>query len=200
VLDEGGYRGVSIDAIARKAGVSRPVVYDAFGSLTELLQALLAREEQRALTALGTVLPMPPPAGAEPTDVLADGLAAFARVVVEDPRPWRLMLLTPEGMPQDVRRHVEAGRQTVTAWLEALVRWATDTLSLENTDAELVAHAVFGIGEQVARLSIADPERYSPERIRHMGVSFGGILLAGEVSRVSVAQDGSTLGDRKASA
>jgi AcrR family transcriptional regulator len=200
VIDERGYRGLSIDAIARRADVSRPVVYDAFGGLTALMTALLAREEQRAFDALGNVLPLPPPPGTEPADILADGLANFARVVAEDPRPWRLMLLTPEGTPEDVRQHVEAGRSTVAAWLEALVRWAAETLHIEDIDAELVAHAVFGVGEQVARLSIADPERYSPERIRSMGQSFGAMLLAGHVHRVSVAPDGSTPREHKDSA
>ena len=43
-----GYESVSMEGIARKAGVTKPVVYDLFGSLAKLLEALLAREETGA--------------------------------------------------------------------------------------------------------------------------------------------------------
>jgi AcrR family transcriptional regulator len=42
VIAEEGYGGVTIEAIARKAGVTRPVVYNLFHDLAELLGALLA--------------------------------------------------------------------------------------------------------------------------------------------------------------
>lgn len=198
VIDEGGYRGVSIDAIARRAEVSRPVVYDAFGGLTELLMALLEREEQRAFAVIGTVLPLPPPSGADPAELFARTLGGFARAVAADPRPWRLMLLTPEGTPDEVRRHVEAGRETITGWLEQLVQWGAERAGMQNTDSELVAHAMLGLGEQVARLSIADPERFSAERIERLGKLFAQRLLAGPGAGVRFAgdeADGSTGGE-----
>ena len=51
VIVEQGYSGVSIEAIARTAGVTRPVVYDHFPNLGRLLQALIEREEHYALRA-----------------------------------------------------------------------------------------------------------------------------------------------------
>jgi AcrR family transcriptional regulator len=41
-----GYGGVSIEAVARAAGVTRPVIYDHFANLGRLLQALVEREER----------------------------------------------------------------------------------------------------------------------------------------------------------
>jgi len=46
VILEQGYGGVSIEAIARAAGVTRPVVYDHFANLGRLLYALIEREER----------------------------------------------------------------------------------------------------------------------------------------------------------
>ena len=46
VIVRDGYEGVSIEAIARTAGVTRPVIYDHFQNLGELLQVLIKREER----------------------------------------------------------------------------------------------------------------------------------------------------------
>src|SRR5947209_1714862 len=56
ILDH-GYSGVSIEAVARAAGVTRPVVYDHFPNLGRLLHALVEREERLALEQLEHVVP-----------------------------------------------------------------------------------------------------------------------------------------------
>jgi AcrR family transcriptional regulator len=67
VILEQGYEGVSIEAVARTAGVTRPVVYDHYPNLAQLLQALIEREERYALAQLDEVVPddpgEPSPAG-----------------------------------------------------------------------------------------------------------------------------------------
>src|SRR5436305_9388968 len=57
VIVEQGYGGVSIEAIARAAGVTRPVVYDHFPNLARLLHALVEREERYSLGQLDAVVP-----------------------------------------------------------------------------------------------------------------------------------------------
>ena len=57
VILKEGYRGVSIEAIAREAGVTRPVVYDHFTNLARLLHALVEREEHYSLGQLADVVP-----------------------------------------------------------------------------------------------------------------------------------------------
>src|SRR5579862_9090485 len=52
-----GYGGVSIEAVARAAGVTRPVVYDHFPDLARLLHALVEREERYSLEQLEAVVP-----------------------------------------------------------------------------------------------------------------------------------------------
>ncbi|MDP9189787.1 MAG: TetR/AcrR family transcriptional regulator, partial [Actinomycetota bacterium] len=46
---KGGYEGTSMDAVARAAGVTKPVVYACYASKDELFRSLLAREEERIL-------------------------------------------------------------------------------------------------------------------------------------------------------
>src|SRR3954471_14026767 len=51
-----GFHAVSIEAVARAAGVSRPIVYGHFHDLPGLLEALIERESERALGQLSAVL------------------------------------------------------------------------------------------------------------------------------------------------
>src|SRR5947209_4704954 len=73
VIVEKGYEGISVEAVAREAGVTRPVVYDHFPNLAHLLQALIAREEQYSLDQLSQVVPQPP-YSEDPVDLLAGGV------------------------------------------------------------------------------------------------------------------------------
>src|ERR1700759_5250363 len=73
VILEHGYGGVSIEAIAREAGVTRPVVYDHFPNLPRLIHALVEREERYSLEQLDQVVP-PLPDEREETDP-GEGLA-----------------------------------------------------------------------------------------------------------------------------
>src|SRR5690348_9259310 len=52
-----GFHDVSIEAVARAAGITRPIVYAHFADLAGLLDALVARESLRALGQLGAALP-----------------------------------------------------------------------------------------------------------------------------------------------
>src|ERR671939_24582 len=57
IVSRDGFHAVSIEAVAREAGVSRPIVYGHFNDLPGLLEALVEREGERALAQLAEVLP-----------------------------------------------------------------------------------------------------------------------------------------------
>jgi AcrR family transcriptional regulator len=57
IVGEQGFHAVSIEAVARRAGITRPVVYEHFGDLKGLLEALVEREGARALAQLAAILP-----------------------------------------------------------------------------------------------------------------------------------------------
>src|SRR5256886_17247022 len=54
---EHGFDGTSMEAVARAAGVTKPVVYDCFPSKEELFTALLRRDETRVLGQIAAPLP-----------------------------------------------------------------------------------------------------------------------------------------------
>ena len=121
LIGERGYGGVSMEGVARAAGVTKPVVYDSFANLDELLRALLDREEERALAELAAAMPADPTA--DPDELAVAGFVAFLRSVAANPTTWRLILMPAEGTPAAVRDHVDAGRETVRGQLEELVGW-----------------------------------------------------------------------------
>jgi AcrR family transcriptional regulator len=164
VTVERGYDGVSMEAIARAAGVTKPVVYDLFPNLGELLKALLQREEALALAQLEAVMPTRP--AVSPEALLVTGFVAFLESVAATPAPWRLIVLPPEGTPAIVRAHMEAGRETVRQRLEELLTWGVEERGgPHELDIELTSHALIAVGERLARLVLTNPEDYSPDRV-----------------------------------
>src|SRR3954470_6739518 len=102
LIERDGYGAVTMEAVARETGVTKPVVYDVFDNRGELLRALLEREEQRAFAALAEVIPALPQGG-DPDELLPSALGAFLDAVRAQPDPWRLILLPVEGTPEVVR-------------------------------------------------------------------------------------------------
>ncbi|MDQ6821103.1 MAG: TetR/AcrR family transcriptional regulator [Actinomycetota bacterium] len=146
VIVEQGYGGVSIEAIARTAGVTRPVVYDHFPDLSALLRCLIEREELYSLHQLEHVVPSDP-GEQDPAEVLASGVKRFLEAVGQRPATWRIILLPLEGTPAVVRAHVERNRATMLKRIEQLVHeWSaaascptTSTRSLRRARCETSA-------------------------------------------------------------
>ena len=164
VILEQGYGGVSIEAVARTAGVTRPVVYDHFPNLGRLLRALIEREEQYALEQLEQVVPEAPGEG-DPAELLADGVRRFLDAFGAGLTTWRIILLPIEGTPAIVREHVENNRARMLERIEVLVRWALGGPELpDDLDVELSARAIRDLGEEAGRMVLTDPEHYTPAR------------------------------------
>jgi AcrR family transcriptional regulator len=164
VIVEQGYEGVSIEAVAKVAGVTRPVIYDHFPNLASLLRALIQREEHYALDQLAAVVPEPPHDG-DPPELFAAGVRSFLDAVASRPDTWRIILLPPEGTPAIVREQVETNRAQVLERLEQFVRWAIDRSAIPGgLDVEICARAMLRLSEEAGRMVLTDPSRFSPER------------------------------------
>jgi AcrR family transcriptional regulator len=162
---ERGFHRLTIDAVARAAGITRPVVYGHFGDLAGLLNALVDREGERAAAQLAELLPGDLAAG-DPREILAGALRAFLEAVNADPITWRLVLMPAEGTPDVLREGFLRERAAVTSQLAAAVG---PTFSLgpsgQSPDPELTARVLQALSEELARLSLEDPERYSVDRL-----------------------------------
>jgi AcrR family transcriptional regulator len=166
IVGEHGLHAVSIDRVAREAGVSRPIIYEHFNDLGGLLNALLDREGNRALAQLATFMPTAAGEGSELLDVLLAALTGYLEAVRSDPITWQLMLMPPEGAPEFLRERVEQARAAVVAQLAALVEQAFEPWGGQRTpDPELTAYSMSTLADTWARLLLTDPDRFDLERI-----------------------------------
>jgi AcrR family transcriptional regulator len=163
IVAEHGFHGVSIEAVARRAGISRPIVYEHFGDLAGLLEALVARESARALAQLAEVLPTDL-AGGDPAEQLLAGLRGYLQAVRSDPVTWRLVLMPQEGTPKMLHDHITRGRTAVVNQLAAAMG-TTSGPGRESPDPELTAWMLSAFADEAARLLLTDPERYPVDRI-----------------------------------
>ena len=125
VARERGMQGLSVEAVAKEAGVTRPLVYTAFADLDGLLDALVDREEPLALADVQAAIPADL-AGADPDDLLVRGVTLFMEAVREHPDRWHLILLPPDGTPARLRARIEANRAAILGQLEELVAWGLE--------------------------------------------------------------------------
>ena len=162
-----GFHAVTIDGVARTAGVTRPVVYGLFEDRAALLAALVERSEQRALAQLAPALPAVPGPSDDvaPDALLVAGVTAYLTAVAADPDTWRVVLLPPEGAPAELTDRMLAQQRVVLRALRELVGWGLTRLG-EDLDADLFARGVLTLAEGAARLHLQAPDRYPVERFR----------------------------------
>jgi AcrR family transcriptional regulator len=169
-----GFAAVSMEGIARAAGIAKTVVYDAFGDQDGLLRALLEREEQRIMADVAAILPGLP-IDRDIELVVRDAVGASLRAVRARPNGFRLFLLPPDGTPPALRRAVARRQVEIIRQLEPIVAWGLrQRPALAGLDVELTARALLGLAENAARLSLEQPRRYTPQRL----AAFAASLLA----------------------
>jgi AcrR family transcriptional regulator len=162
LLDEGGARSLSVEGVAAEAGVSKTVVYSAFGDLDQLVLALVEREEAHALAGLAEAAP-DLTGDEDPVETLLAWAAALAETVAAEPERWRLMLIPPPGTPAAVLKRIQRGRDLV---VEQLVRVLSSLAPPEEDwDVELAARSIAAAAEEQGRLMARNPADYPPERI-----------------------------------
>ena len=160
-----GMTSVTMEGVARAAGVTKPVVYELFPQRGALYEALLEREETRALTQLRDIVP--PELGAlAAAELVATSLAALVTAVRGRPDAWTLLLQAPESMPSGVRERYDRRRAELVAGVAALVTAGREKgRHLGPDDDELLAESIVALGELVGRLVLRHPDRYPPERL-----------------------------------
>lgn len=158
-----GFHGASIEAIAREAGITRPIVYAHFEHLDELFDAMVKREGQRALAQLAQLIP-----GAldlkDPREALVGALRGYLEAVRADPGTWRLVLMPPESAPAVLREQINDGRAAVVAVLAQLAGQETG-IGLPSPDPELTGRLISTIADESARLMLTQPAEFPIERL-----------------------------------
>jgi AcrR family transcriptional regulator len=165
IIVRDGYSAVSIEAIARAADVTRPVVYNVFDDLNALLLALLDRQEKQALEQLLTTI-SPDLGGGDLGAVLDGTIRDLVAMVAEDPDTWRPILLASDGTPALVRARIDRDREVVRGRIQMLVEQALAVRDdTRGIDAGVASHALLAIAEHFGRLILEAPETIDVESL-----------------------------------
>lgn len=144
VFTERGYQAASMDAVAERVGVTKPVLYDHFGSKEGLLLASVARTRQELLTETTEAV-----AGAsEPEDMVRRGFRAFFDFLDAKAYAWTLLY---EGAMNPVGTAGEAVDSIRNQHIDLIV----GMIRLQAPDAdprrlESYAHIIVGASERLA--------------------------------------------------
>jgi AcrR family transcriptional regulator len=154
------YDALTAQAIAREAGVTKPVLYGAYATLPALLEALLDREEAKAIGQLTAALPFA--VFGDPATLAARVTKAWAAAVRREPVTWRLILAGPGVMPAALAERVESARATLRSQLAGLIG---AYVPIENADPAILARALVAVAEEFGRLLVAAPDEVDVDRL-----------------------------------
>lgn len=137
-----GYRGVSIEQLCARAGVSTRNFYEHFSNREELLLALHDDLNARALQAAAAAV-----AQADPDDLDARaraGVRAYVDVVTTDPRWARIALVESVGVSPTTERHRQEAIGRFADLIELEATRLADAGAVPARDHQLTAVALVG--------------------------------------------------------
>lgn len=167
VVGRDGLANLTMQAVAKQAGVAKPVLYAMYPTAPELVAALLQREHTRGMAQVFDALPPQDFREADPDQAYLDAVMTFLDAVAATPHRWRLILMHHDGAPTDYRELLTTARsgllERCTQLLDAGIAARGGP---EEADVELIAHVMLGFIEVLGRLILSDHERFPPERLR----------------------------------
>lgn len=143
VFAERGIAAASMDEIAGRAGVTKPILYDHFGSKDGLLAAVIAR----AGAELGNAVEGAVADARDADDALARGLRAYF-TFMEEHRPAWLALLNETATSSAGAKALEDIRRERSSFIASLI--ASEVPGSEPKRALIYAQAVIGACERLA--------------------------------------------------
>lgn len=156
IFAEQGYHGTSMDEVAARVGVTKPMVYLYFGSKESLYLAYIERAGGELLDRLRKASP----AGASAQDRLVAGVEAFFAFVDERRAGWAVLYREAAGQGGPLADQVAQLQRRVTALIQAALVDAARAAGVANADVatDRLAHAVAGAGEGLANWWLGHPE------------------------------------------
>ena len=153
VVGERGYYLASMEEIAQRAGITKPIVYAYFGSKENLYLAAVTRSGRALLDGLRAAVETP-----RAKDQLRAAAIAFFSFVIERRDGWAVLRRETGGVPA-VAHLLATFRAQIATLLAARVTQAmTDRGGLSRAiNAEAVAYAVVGAAEALANYALDHP-------------------------------------------
>jgi AcrR family transcriptional regulator len=163
IFAERGYVAASMDEIAERVGVSKPMIYEYFGSKEGLLVACLrqVRAELRDAVA-GAVI-----GGSSAEDAMRRGLIAFFVFAEEHRRSWNVLLRTEAAVVgAAAAAEIEAARQEqIDLHIAQISAYVPDANRIET---EAAAEIIVGACERMSTWYVRHDEVTPEQAAEHV--------------------------------
>src|SRR5204863_913738 len=146
VFGTSGFHAVSMETVAKEAGVTKPILYDHFPSKKELYLALLDAD----LAVLHDEVSKALSSSSGNRERIRSSFQAYFDFVDEHAEGFRLLMQETVGAEDDFRHHVEAFRAQILSEVADLIERESQG-RLSRAHAETVALGLIGMVENVAR-------------------------------------------------
>jgi AcrR family transcriptional regulator len=175
-----GFHGTSMEDIADAAGVTKPVLYQHFGSKRTLFLELLETVGQRLLQEVAAQAAAAP----DPYHQVLAGFRAYLRFVLERTSAFQLVFGSGARLSDEFAeavRHLEGSiATTIAGFIEA---------DIDGEHRDLLGYAIVGLGEVTARRWVTERDdanrdpatrpRLDPAEAETMAVRLADLVWAG---------------------
>jgi AcrR family transcriptional regulator len=164
VFSEYGFHAASMDEIAERARVSKPLLYLYLGSKEETFRACIARESDRLVDAIGAATRAE---AADQAERLWRGLTAFFTYVSQNRASWDVLYQQARSHNDSVAEQLSRVRGEIISTVADLVLHAMRTSTAETSggpgyaamrrESSAVAHALVGAADAMAGWAVTNP-------------------------------------------
>ena len=151
LFSEHGYHGVSMDQIAAASGITKPMLYEYFGSKEGLFLACMERARGQLFEAIGSAVR----GAGDAEGALRAGIMAFLRVADEQRATWPV-LFGEGGRFNEAATAIRAEQSGLIAQLlRELPGWEREP---DPEELDAIAHIFVGAAEAIAFWAVERPE------------------------------------------
>jgi len=157
VFAERGFHPTSMNDLAEAAGVTKPVLYQHFGSKRELYLELLEDVGSRLRVAIGKATSE----AATPREQVERGFVAYFRFVADHQTAFQVLFGGGTRRDEEFAEHVRRVENSIADTIAGLI----DVEGLDDDERRLLAHAIVGVAESTSRHWLHEGRRGEPERL-----------------------------------
>jgi AcrR family transcriptional regulator len=159
---ERGYQAVSMDDIAEQVGVTKPMLYEYFGSKEGLLLACIARSRTELYDRTQAAME----GATEPKDMLWRGLVAYFEFVDAHAQAYAVLAHEPKVLPPTTVEAMEKTRRQQVDLISPLLNAYAPEVPAATVEA--YAEMIIGACERLGLWRLRHPEVTAEEAARHM--------------------------------
>ncbi|MEV4007492.1 TetR/AcrR family transcriptional regulator [Actinomadura sp. NPDC049753] len=162
VFGERGYQAASMDEIAERCGVSKPMLYEYFGSKDGLLVACVTRSKAELFDVTQKAM-----AGATtPEDILSRGMVAYFRFIDEHSRSFAMLLREPMAAAPEAIRAIDETRRQQSELIAGVL--GTFAPSAPAGTIEAYTQIIMGASERMALWQTGRADVSAEDAARYM--------------------------------